>query len=151
MDELFAVAKAISNNAQTTVDPQDETIIQERELLDAHINEVMMMITDGYENNILLSAKRGVNYAFLMIYRADSKVRGIIPLHDLIILSETLDTKFAAFELTRLMDRLQEKFKPFVIKHTKLLDILEKTSPDMVMQQAEHYATVYCITVEWTG
>lgn len=135
MDELFIKAQALSN-----VEP----IENHAHLLKLHVDEVYNMIIECYDENIMLAASRGATQAYLLIYRDLAKVRDIIPLHDIIRSNDILDKKFASYEIQRLMDRICDKFKPFSVKHVKLLDTLH--NEDIM----DLYVDCYCIIVEWS-
>lgn len=136
MDELFIKAQALSNVETPTEN--------HARLLKLHVEEVYSMIIDCYEENIMLAASRGATQAYLLIYRASAKVRDIIPLYDIIESNDILDKKFASYEIQPLMDRLCDKFKPFTIKHIKLLD-----SSEFKSSLNSDYDDCYCIIVEW--
>jgi hypothetical protein len=139
MNELYhkLVQKTVQKRQDLVAIP-DET---EQNMLTRHISEVFDMIIYGFEENLTEAAERGSNVALLCIYKVDSKLRGVIPMHDLLIMTERLSQKLKDYGIMSLIERLKEKFNPFTINVKQLRDIIQAVD--------ENRSNIYCVTVAW--
>lgn len=144
MNELYQKIVQTTKSRKVT---QDESLIisdeTEKEMLERHINELFDMICYGFEENLTAAADRGSSWAIICIYRTESLHRGIIPIHDHLIVPEHLAQKLTEYSITSLIDRLKAKFDPFMINIKKLRDLI--TGVD------ESRDNVYCVMLEWTA
>ncbi len=139
MNELYQklVQKTVQKR-QDLVSIPDET---EQNVLERHISEVFDMIVYKFEENLMEAAERGANVSILCLYKVDSKLRSIIPIHELLFMSERLMQKLKDYGISSLLDRLTEKFKPFTIAIKQLRDIIPEVD--------QKRSNVYCVTVAW--
>jgi hypothetical protein len=139
MNELYH--KLVKKTVQKRQDMLAIPAETEPNMLERHISEVFDMIIYGFEENLTEAADRGSNIALLCIYKLDSKLRGVIPIHDLLIMNERLKQKLKDYGITSLQDRLKEKFKPFSVNIKRLSDIIQEVDKNRY--------NIYCITVAW--
>jgi hypothetical protein len=143
MDLIYQKIVQTTKNKRSELPSRHESVevpdLTESELLERHIVELFDIITDAFEDNVSAAADRGACVAIICIYHINSKHRGIIPIHDMLMPHEHLSNKLRDHNITPLLERLQIKFNPFKICCKSLADAVSLDIGDATR----------CIVVTW--
>jgi hypothetical protein len=131
MQTLFNLAMSTSN----------------KDIYERHIRDLLALITEEHENNIMAAANRGAKSAVIAIYNCSNKYKAIMPIHEMLFPSGSLETKYKSLGVKNLTEQLKDKFTPFIITVVPVeqlisADVRHKNNPEWL-------TTTNAIIVEW--
>lgn len=115
--------------------------LSERDVLQKHVSEIIDLILNGFEEKILFAAERGETNAILCVYKDGSRLRNVIPIHDLLFCRGSLLEKFKQYEISGILDVANSRVTPFRIA----VDTVKPSKSS----SASITNGIFCITAKW--
>jgi hypothetical protein len=98
------------------------SIDHSRKHLDETSDRLAIMIARNYKKNILIAANKGLDKAYLCVYKTDTIIDEKILIDSFIRMDAEMILRFQEYKLEPVIDRIKRIIKPFVlhIEETKL-------------------------------
>lgn len=91
-------------------------------ILNKDSQTIFDVVTKNYKKNIRIAADRGLYKAYICIYEANAKYKGVIPIDSFIRMNTTMREKFTEYKIEPVMERVRNKLKYFTIEVKSLYE-----------------------------
>ena len=97
-----------------------------RSVLIKHNDELYNMLTNGYEENIKISAQNGYSKSIIALFNVNTIYRGKISILDMLFPTEKFVRKCRKYGVEPVLERIKVSLQPFEVKYEVLNDYDKK-------------------------